>query len=209
MRQHLEQRIARWRIGICALGLCLCASSWAANIYRSENADGTIRYSSQSLDPTYRLYLEGERELAAPSAPTGRLCARTPAGLDALIEGGAQQYAIEAALTGDRSHQREFVRELSMRAALTTSRLNGVPGLTCVAPHAAFYAMPRVALPPGKTDEDYGLALLRKTGILCVYGSGFGLPASGGFFRVVFLAQPDVLSAIYDDIATFTADFLA
>jgi alanine-synthesizing transaminase len=126
-----------------------------------------------------------------------------------LCSSGPMQYAIEAALTGDRSHQREFVRELSMRAALTTSRLNAVPGLTCVAPHAAFYAMPKVALPPGVTDEDYVLALLRKTGILCVYGSGFGLPASGGFFRVVFLAQPDVLSAIYDDIATFTADFLA
>lgn len=126
-----------------------------------------------------------------------------------LCSTGPMQYAIEAALTGDRGHQREFVRELSMRAALTTSRLNAVPGLTCVAPHAAFYAMPRVALPPGVTDEDYVLALLRKTGILCVYGSGFGLPASGGFFRVVFLAQPDVLSAIYDDIATFTADFLA
>lgn len=126
-----------------------------------------------------------------------------------LCSTGPMQYAIEAALTGDRSHQREFVRELSMRAALTTSRLNAVPGLTCVAPHAAFYAMPKVALPPGVTDEDYVLALLRTTGILCVYGSGFGLPAAEGFFRVVFLAQPDALSAIYDDIATFTADFLS
>lgn len=126
-----------------------------------------------------------------------------------LCSTGPMQYAIEAALTGDRSHQREFVRELSMRAALTTSRLNAIPGLTCVAPHAAFYAMPKVALPPGVTDEDYVLALLRKTGILCVYGSGFGLPAAEGFFRVVFLAQPNALSAIYDDIATFTADFLS
>jgi alanine-synthesizing transaminase len=119
------------------------------------------------------------------------------------------QHAVTAALTGDRSHQRAFVRELSMRASLTTARLNAVPGLTCVPPHAAFYAMPKVALPPGTTDEDYVLALLRKTGILCVYGSGFGLPPGDGFFRVVFLAQPDALSAIYDDIATFTADFLS
>jgi aspartate/methionine/tyrosine aminotransferase len=59
------------------------------------------------------------------------------------------------------------------------------------------------------TDEDYVLALLRATGILCVYGSGFGLPADQGFFRVVFLARPDVLSTIYNDIAAFTADFLA
>ena len=51
-----------------------------------------------------------------------------------------------------------------------------MPGVSCVAPTAAFYAMPRVALPPGRTDEDYVKALLHATGVLCVYGSGFGLP---------------------------------
>ncbi len=124
-----------------------------------------------------------------------------------LCSTGPMQYAIEAALNGDRSHQREFVRQLALRADLTVARLNAIPGITCVAPRAAFYAMPKVALPPGKTDEDFVLALLRQTGILCVYGSGFGLPAADGFFRVVFLAPPDVLSAIFDDIATFTAEW--
>ena len=62
-----------------------------------------------------------------------------------------------------------------------------------MAPTAAFYAMPRVALPPGRTDEDYVLALLRATGVLCVYGSGFGLPADEGFLRIVFLAPLDEL----------------
>ena len=65
--------------------------------------------------------------------------------------------------------------------------------------------MPQVTLPPGKTDEDFVLGLLRATGILCVYGSGFGLPANQGFFRIVFLASPDELGAIYDDLAAFTA----
>ena len=37
----------------------------------------------------------------------------------------------------------------------------------------------RVALPPGRTDEDYVLALLRATGVLCVYGSGFRHAAGG------------------------------
>lgn len=124
-----------------------------------------------------------------------------------LCSTGPMQYAIQAALTGDRSHQREFVRQLAMRADLTMSRFNAMPSMTCVAPHAAFYAMPKVALPPGKTDEDFVLALLRQRGILCVYGSGFGLPAAEGFFRVVFLAPPDTLSAIYDDIAEFSAEW--
>ena len=83
-----------------------------------------------------------------------------------------------------------------------------MPGVTCVAPTAAFYAMPRVALPPGTTDEHYVKALLHATGVLCVYGSGFGLPAEDGFLRIVFLAPLDELSAIYDLMATFTAQYL-
>lgn len=125
-----------------------------------------------------------------------------------LCSPGPMQYAIEAALTGDRSHQTAFVRQLRQRADLTMSRLNAIDGLSCVRPQAAFYVMPKVALPPGKTDEDFVLGLLRETGILCVYGSGFGLPARDGFFRIVYLASPDELSSIYDDLATFTGRFL-
>jgi aspartate/methionine/tyrosine aminotransferase len=69
--------------------------------------------------------------------------------------------------------------------------------------------MPRVTLPPGATDIDYVLALLRATGVLCVYGSGFGTRPADGFFRVVFLADPAELSEIYDSIAGFTREFLA
>ena len=125
-----------------------------------------------------------------------------------LCSPGPMQYAIDAALNGDRSHQRAFVHELRVRADLTTKRLSAIPGMRCAAPQAAFYAMPGVTLPPGKTDEDYVLGLLRATGILCVYGSGFGMPADQGFFRVVFLASPDELGCIYDDIAEFTQEFL-
>ena len=76
-----------------------------------------------------------------------------------------------------------------------------------VAPQAAFYAMPRVTLPAGRTDEDFVLGLLRAKGILCVHGSGFGLPADGGYFRVVFLASPAELNAIYDDVADYAREF--
>jgi aspartate/methionine/tyrosine aminotransferase len=117
------------------------------------------------------------------------------------------QYAVAAALTGDRSHQITFRRELATRAALTVQRFNAMPGMQVVAPRAAFYAMPQVALPPGRTDEDFVLGLLHATGILCVHGSGFGLPADGGYFRVVFLASPAELSAIYDDVAEFAREF--
>jgi len=86
--------------------------------------------------------------------------------------------------------------------------LNAIEGITVVPPTAAFYVMPKVSLPPGKTDADFVLALLRATGVLCVHGSGFNTRPEDGFFRIVFLASPADLSVIYDDIAEFTRDYL-
>ena len=126
-----------------------------------------------------------------------------------LCSPGPMQYAVTAALNGDRSHQAEFAAALRTRAELTTARLNGIDGMRCVMPRAAFYAMPQVTLPPGRTDEDYVLGLLRSTGILCVYGAGFGMPPDQGFFRIVFLLPPDTLQGIYDDMAAFTRTFLS
>jgi len=126
-----------------------------------------------------------------------------------LCSNGPMQHAVTAALTGDRSHLVSLRAALAARAKVTSDALNAIEGITCVPPTAAFYAMPQVALPPGRTDEDYVLALLRATGVLCVYGSGFGLPKEGGFMRIVFLASPDELASIYADIASFTREFLA
>ena len=126
-----------------------------------------------------------------------------------LCSPGPMQYAVTAALTGDRSHQVVFRQQLRERAELTAKRMNAIPGMSCVVPRSAFYAMPQVTLPPGKTDVDYVLGLLRAKGILCVYGSGFGTPAESGFFRVVFLASLAELNSIYDDLAEFTGAFLS
>ncbi len=125
-----------------------------------------------------------------------------------LCSNGPTQHAIAPALLGDRSHQTAFRAELRARAELTTRAFNAMPGVSCVAPAAAFYAMPKVTLPPGRTDEDYIVGLLRATGVLCVYGSGFGMRPEDGFFRVVFLASPAELTRIYARIAEFTREFL-
>jgi alanine-synthesizing transaminase len=137
--------------------------------------------------------LAGVKKLA-----DGRLCATGP-----------MEYAIPAALNGDRSHEASLRAALRERAELTVARLNAIDGMHTVMPAAAFYAMPQVRLPKGVTDEDYVLALLRATGVLCVYGSGFGTKPEDGFFRVVFLADPAELSIIYGLVADFTREFLA
>ena len=126
-----------------------------------------------------------------------------------LCSTGPMEHALVAALTGDRSHQQLLRDALRERAAVTHARLNAIDGITSVAATAAFYAMPQVQLPPGKTDEDYVLGLLRETGVLCVYGSGFATAPEDGFFRVVFLASPAELSDIYALMAEFTREFVA
>jgi alanine-synthesizing transaminase len=127
-----------------------------------------------------------------------RLCSNVP-----------MQHAVAEALLGDRSHQPVFRAALRARATLTARRLSAMPGMTCDLPTAGFYAMPKVELPRGRSDQDYILGLLRATGVLCVYGSGFGMPAEDGFFRVVFLASPDELDEIYSLMAEYTAQYLA
>jgi alanine-synthesizing transaminase len=148
-----------------------------------------------AVGPTPRL---DEALAAIKKLADGRLCSPGP-----------MQYAVTAALTGDRSHQVTFRKALRERAEITTARFNAMPGMNVVAPQAAFYAMPQVTLPKGRTDEDFVLGLLRARGILCVHGSGFGLPAEGGYFRVVFLASPTELGAIYDDVAEYAREFAA
>ena len=174
------------------------------------------------LDPSAPVVSFGSLSKAylAPGWRAGWLAVGTSDRLDAVLgailkladgrvcSNGPMQHAITAALTTDRSHQIALRAALHERAALTTARLNAIDGVTCVAPQAAFYAMPRVNLPPGRTDEDYVLGLLRSRGVLCVYGSGFGCDPADGFFRVVFLAAPEELGAIYSRIDAFTRDYL-
>ena len=194
----------------------------ADEVYADLAFDGPVpAIASHNPDAPVITFSSLSKAYLAPGWRSGWLAAgRTDrlddvlAGIKKLADGrlcstGPMEYALAAALTGDRSHQVEFRDALRERAVLSHERLNAIPGITSVMPSAAFYAMPKVDLPPGVTDEDYVLALLRATGVLCVYGSGFGTNPADGFFRVVFLANPAELSEIYDLIADFTKDFLS
>jgi alanine-synthesizing transaminase len=126
----------------------------------------------------------------------GRLCSTIP-----------MQRAITQALTGDRSHQPAFRTALRERAQLVYQRANAIDGITSTQSNAAFYAMPKVNLPPGKADTDFIIDLVHKTGVLCVYGSGFGMDPSDGYFRMVTLAPPSQLNEIWDAIEGFVHSF--
>ena len=194
----------------------------ADEVYADLAFDGPVpAFARQNTDAPVITFSSLSKAYLAPGWRSGWLavaqCERLDdvlAAIKKLADGrlcstGPMEHALIAALNGDRSHQAAFREALRARAILSHDRLNAIDGITSVMPSAAFYAMPRVALPPGTTDEDYVLALLRATGVLCVYGSGFGADPAAGYFRVVFLAAPADLSDIYDLIAEFTRDYLS
>jgi alanine-synthesizing transaminase len=194
----------------------------ADEVYADLAYDGPVpAFAAQNPDAPVITFSSLSKAYLAPGWRSGWMAVGRGERLDDVLAGikkladgrlcstGPMEHALVAALTGDRSHQAVFREALRERALLSHTRLNAIDGITSVMPSAAFYAMPRVALPPGVTDEDYVLALLRATGVLCVYGSGFGTNPADGYFRVVFLASPAELTEIYDLIAGFTVSYLA
>ena len=193
----------------------------ADEVYGELGFDGPVPLLGE-LDPDAPVisFSSLSKAYLAPGWRTGWLVAGTTprlndalAAMKKLADGrlcspGPMQHAVAAAIEGDRSHQVTFRAALAERGRITAEMLNAIPGVRCVAPRAAFYAMPSVSLPPGRSDEDYVLALLRETGILVVYGSGFGVPAERGCFRIVFLANPAELTDVYRDIGAFTREYL-
>ena len=194
----------------------------ADEVYADLAFDGPVpAFAAQNPDAPVITFSSLSKAYLAPGWRSGWMAVGRTERLDDVLAGikkladgrlcstGPMEHALVAALNGDRSHQAAFRSALRERAVLSHDRLNAIDGITSVMPSAAFYAMPRVSLPDGATDEDFVLALLRETGVLCVYGSGFGADPAEGFFRVVFLADPAELSAIYDLIGGFTRDYLA
>ena len=121
-----------------------------------------------------------------------RLCANHPI-----------QHAVRPALEGDQSHLAEVRRKLLARREITVRMLNGIEGVSCVSPEAAFYAFPRLDV--GEGDETFIPRLIGETGVVVVPGSGFGQRPGTSHFRVVFLPPEEVLRRAYTAIGEFVA----
>ena len=102
------------------------------------------------------------------------------------------QIAAVAALKGPQAYIAETVTKLKNRRDLVVKRLNEIDGISCKLPNGAFYTFPEISLTHWKTDKDFVLDLLNKTGILTVHGSGFG-ERGKGHFRIVYLPTERVL----------------
>jgi aspartate/methionine/tyrosine aminotransferase len=82
-------------------------------------------------------------------------------------------------------------------------------GVECFGKTGAMYLFPRLnKLPPGKTDFDYCMALLEKTGLCTVNGSGFGQQAGTNHLRIAFLPPQELLAQVLPEWIKFHNEYV-
>ena len=112
----------------------------------------------------------------------------------------------------------DILASLKRRAAVITTALNTMEGVTCNAAEGAMYVFPQLRLPPkavaaavasGKpADFFYCWRLLEATGITVVPGSGFGQANGTWHFRTTFLPPEADMEAVCERITQFHAAFM-
>ena len=123
-----------------------------------------------------------------------------------LCSPGPMQYAVTAALTGDRSHQVDVQQGARSARDADGAIAERDPG------HALRDAARRVlrdaavTLPPGAPTKTTCWPAARDAACSASTAPASAWPADG-FFRIVFLASLDGSREIYDDIAAFTAEY--
>jgi len=141
-------------------------------------------------DPTNRLGLvrDGiERLLRA------RLCASTPAQMGYL-----------AGLTQSKEWMHGYSQKVREQRDLCVERISAIEGLDVQMPGGAFYMFVRLTDPNwANNDKKFVLDLLHEEHVLLVHGSGFSTQKGTGHFRLVYLANTDVLNEAFDRIERF------
>jgi len=125
-----------------------------------------------------------------------RLSASTPVSLAAV-----------AALSPNPPHLAGLIRQVKSRRDLVVKRLNEIPNITTTIPRAAFYIFPKIDLTGTKwtSDKDFVLDFLEKKHTLLVHGSGFGEEYGKDHFRLVYLANEELLEEGLNRLADFLA----
>jgi alanine-synthesizing transaminase len=136
-------------------------------------------------------YLEGIHQLLR-----ARLCSNHP-----------QQYAVRPALEGPQDHLAEFRAKLRARRDLTVNWCRATPHMSCVAPHGAFYAFPKIEVPV--SDDQFVKQLLMEKQVLAVHGGGFGQAPGTQHIRVVFLPDEATLERAYQGMRAFIEEHYA
>jgi len=105
------------------------------------------------------------------------------------------------------SERDHIMSELRFRAQILAEGLNAIPGIHCTRIAGAMYAFPRVAVPEGKTDDQYCYDLLEATGLCVVPGSGFGQLPGTHHFRTTILPETAQIHEFVEKLGRFQASY--
>jgi aspartate/methionine/tyrosine aminotransferase len=82
-------------------------------------------------------------------------------------------------------------------------------GVSCFGRTGAMYLFPRLdKLPAGKTDFDYCIKLLERTGLCTVNGSGFGQKEGTQHLRIAFLPPKEVIEEVMPEWIRFHNEYV-
>ena len=87
---------------------------------------------------------------------------------------------------------------------LCVSRINDIEGLEVQSSGGAFYMFVKLTDPKWQdNDKEFVLQLLHEEHVLVVHGSGFSAEMGQGHFRLVYLANEEVLNEAFDRMDRF------
>lgn len=94
--------------------------------------------------------------------------------------------------------------DLKAKATMVREAFTEMDGVACYGEIGAMYLFPRLnKLPSGKTDFDYCMALLEKTGLCTVNGAGFGQLEGTNHLRIAFLPPRELLAQVLPEWIAF------
>lgn len=117
------------------------------------------------------------------------------------------QFAAVEALRGPQDHIPSMVEKLRRRRDLIVKRLNSIKGISCPVPRGAFYVFPELDTSHWADDKSFVLDFLSNTGVITVYGSGFGTAYGSNHFRIVYLPPEEVLDKAMDKLEEYIGSF--
>ena len=108
------------------------------------------------------------------------------------------------AFDGPQDHIKEMNKKLKERAEFAYKRLNEINRISAVKPEGAFYIFPKVDMGNRwKNDEEFTIDVLRNTGVIFPYGSGFDAVYGKGHFRSIILPPIELMNRAFQKLDNF------
>ncbi|NQS92320.1 MAG: aminotransferase class I/II-fold pyridoxal phosphate-dependent enzyme, partial [Chloroflexi bacterium] len=104
----------------------------------------------------------------------------------------------------------KILSDLHQKANMIREAFSDMEGMECFGETGALYLFPRMnILPEATTDFDYCMALLEKTGLCTVNGSGFGQKEGTHHLRIAFLPPKEELKQVLPEWINFHNQYIS